>query len=136
MGKTGTSSAQKFKILGAVYVLFGFFALIGSVFLWGQGFILNPPAGIDLAFPVADTLINAPASILTGVGLWRMRKWGFALAWFTAGFYLYASVEIFVHAWQDGILTSAFEITIPQAAAMLIAAVTMVLSWKNQEKFT
>ncbi|MEN8240349.1 MAG: hypothetical protein ABFS17_00375 [Chloroflexota bacterium] len=135
MKESRLDSSGIFKILGVVYALFGVFALLGSVFLWGQGFILNPPEGVDLAFPVADTLINAPASILTGIGFWRMRKWGFALAWFTAGFYLYASVEIFVHALQEGILTSALEITIPQVAAVLVALVTMVVTWKNREKF-
>jgi uncharacterized membrane protein (DUF2068 family) len=123
------------KVLSVVYALFGVFALIGSVFLWGQGFLLAPPEGVDLAFPVADTLINAPASILTGVGLWRMRKWGFALAWFTAGIYLYASVEIFVQAAREGVLLTAFEITISQTAAVLVAVVTMVLTWKNKARF-
>jgi hypothetical protein len=46
-----------------------------------------------------DVLVNAPASLLAGIGLWRMRKWGYAPGWFVAGFYLYASVEIFVHVW-------------------------------------
>ena len=135
MTKMRSNSFVKFKTLGVVYALFGVFALLGSVFLWGEGFILSPPKGLDLAFPVADTLINAPASLLTGIGLWRMRKWAYPLAWFTAGFYLYASVEIFIHAAQDGILLTAIEITIPQVIAVLVAIVTMVLTWRNQEAF-
>lgn len=136
MKENQSNSLPSFKVLGVIYALFGVFALFGSVFLWGQGFILNPPAGVDLAFPVADTLINAPASILAGIGLWRMRKWGFALSWFTAGIYIYASVEIFVHAAQEGILTTAFEITIPQVAAVLVAVVTLVLTWRKRELFS
>jgi uncharacterized membrane protein (DUF2068 family) len=130
-----TKSPISFKILGVIYALFGVFALIGSVFLWGEGFLLNPPEGVDLAFPVADTLINAPASLLTGIGLWRMRKWAYPMAWFTAGFYLYASVEIFVHAAQEGILLTAVEISIPQVAAVIVAIVTMVLTWRKREVF-
>ena len=69
--------------------------------LWGQGFYFNFPKNIDLAIPTADIFVNGPASILTGIGLWLVRKWGYSLAWFTAGVYLYASVEIFVWAFQE-----------------------------------
>ena len=38
--------------------LFRLFAFTGSAFLWGEGFILNPPGGVDLAFPITDILIT------------------------------------------------------------------------------
>lgn len=135
MSETQAKSTLVFKVFAVVYALFGVFALVGSVFLWGEGFILNPPEGIDLAFPAADILINAPASLLTGIGLWGMRKWAFPLSWFTAGFYLYASIEIFVHAAQEGILATAFEITIPQLIAVVVALATMLLTWRNRQSF-
>ena len=122
------------KILAALFFLFGLAALFGSLFLWGEGFILNFPVGVDLGLPAADILINAPASILTAVGLWGMRRWGKYMAWFTAGFYLYASVEIFVHYAQLGELSN-MAITMPQSVAVLAAVVVMVISWKYRNRF-
>ena len=49
-----------------------------------------------------DILVNGPASIAAAIGLWKMKQWGYATSQFVAGFYVYASVEIFVHVAQDG----------------------------------
>jgi len=122
-------------ILAVLFILFGLAALFGSLFLWGEGFILNFPEGIDLGLPAADILINAPASILTAIGLWGMCRWGKYMAWFTAGFYLYASVEIFAHYAQLGEL-SKMEITLPQTVAVIMAILVMIISWKHRESFT
>ena len=71
MDESRLNSYAIFKVLGVVYGLFGIFALVGSVFLWGEGLILDPPADVDLAFPVAETLINAPASPEYSLFSWR-----------------------------------------------------------------
>jgi len=126
-------SFVEFKILGTLLIVFGIFAIIGSVFLWGEGLYINFPEDIDLALPSADIFINGPASILAGLGLWKTRKWGFAMAWFTSGIYLYASVEIFVWAVQERNLTS--EILIPQAMAVIAALIVMVTTWKKRDHF-
>ena len=121
------------KILGIVFILFGIFAIAGSVFLWGEGIYFEFPGDIDLALPTADIFINGPASILTGLGLWKTRKWGYVMAWFTAGIYLYASVEVFVWALQEGNLTP--EIVIPQTLAVIVAVIVMYSSWKKKDQF-
>lgn len=122
-----------FRVFGLVFILFGLFAIGGSILLWGEGFYFTFPKDLDLAIPTADIFVNGPASILTGIGLWRMRKWGYAMAWFTAGLYMYGSVEIFVWAFQDGKLTP--EIVIPQSLAVATALFVMVISWKGKDKF-
>jgi hypothetical protein len=122
-----------FRALGVVFILFGLLAIGGSLILWGEGFYFQFPSGVDLSLPTADIFINGPASILTGLGLWKMRKWGFAMAWFTAGFYIYASVEIFVWADQEGTLSP--EIIVPQVLAVLAAVLVMVLTWRKQGDF-
>ena len=130
MGKSNV----EIKILGLVFFLFGIFAIAGSVFLWGEGIYFAFPGDVDLALPSADIFVNGPASILAGLGLWRMKKWGFAIAWFTAGIYLYASVEVLVWALQEGNLSSA--IVIPQALAVIAALTLMFTSWKKRDQFT
>ncbi|MBN1978663.1 MAG: hypothetical protein JW918_14795 [Anaerolineae bacterium] len=122
------------KILTILLFLFGLLAFAGSAFLWGEGFILNPPAGVDLAFPITDILVNAPASIAAAIGLWRMKQWGYVTSQFVAGFYIYASVEIFVHVAQAG-PPYAVEIVAPQALAVLVAVALVVYLWRIRGRF-
>lgn len=121
-------------LLSVVLFLFGVFAFIGSLFMWGEGFLLRFPAGADYAFPVTDILVNAPASIIAAVGLWRLRRWGYVAAQFVAGFYTYASVEIFVMAAQDG-PPYPIEIIVPQLMALAVAAALVFYLWRVRTVF-
>jgi hypothetical protein len=123
------------KALAVVLSMFGLLAFFGSALLWGEGFILDPPPGVDLGFPVTDILINAPASIIAAVGLWRMRHWGYIASQFVAGFYVYASVEIFVHVAQNGPPYPP-EIVAPQVLAVLVAIALVVYLWRIRDQFT
>ena len=82
----------------------------------------------------ADALVNGPSAILAAIGLWRMRKWGYAAVWFVAGFYIYASVEIFTTFIQAG-PPYLPEIFVPQTLAVLLAIVLMLYSWRYREQF-
>jgi len=123
------------KTLSVLLFLIGVFAFVGSLFLWGEGFLLDFPEGKDLAFPITDILVNAPASITASVGLWKMRRYGYVAAQFVAGFYIYASVEIFVHVAQGG-LSSGAEIIVPQVFAVGVALALVFYLWPIQERFT
>ena len=122
------------KILSITLFLFGLFAFFGSLFLWGEGFILSFPDGVDYAFPITDILVNAPASIIASIGLWQMRRYGYVASQFVAGFYIYASVEIFVHVIQGG-PPYAMEIIIPQVLAVLVAITLITYLWRIQDTF-
>ncbi|MFC2031339.1 hypothetical protein ACFLWA_11515, partial [Chloroflexota bacterium] len=71
-------------VLSILLVVFGVFAFVGSVFVWGECFILRCPEGTDLTFPVTDILVNAPASILTAAGLWKLKRYGYLGSYFVA----------------------------------------------------
>ena len=129
-----TSSPLGVKILAIMLFLFGLLAFIGSAFLWGEGFILNPPEGVDLAFPITDILVNGPASIAAAIGLWKMKQWGYVTSQFVAGFYVYASVEIFVHVAQEG-PPYAVEIVAPQVLAVLVAVPLVAYLWRIRDRF-
>jgi hypothetical protein len=129
-----SSSPGPVKLLAILLFAFGLLAFFGSVFLWGEGFILDPPPGVDLGFPVTDILINAPASVIAAIGLWMMRDWGYVASQFVAGFYIYASVEIFVHVAQEG-PPYAPEIVAPQVLAVLVAIALVVYLWRIREQF-
>ncbi len=108
------------KVLSVLLCLFGLLAFFGSLFLWGQGFLFVFPEGVDLAYPVTDLLVNAPATFIAAIGLWQMKRFGYVAAQFVAGFYIYASVEIFVQMFQEGPPYPP-EIFGPQILAVLVA---------------
>ena len=122
------------KLLAGLLILLGLFAGAGSLFLWGQGFLFAFPKDVKLASPMADFFINFPASILAGIGLWRMKRYGYVTAQFVAGFYLYASVLIFVDMFQ-GALPATPEIWAPQTLAVLIGLVLVFGLWPVRDRF-
>ena len=134
MSQAGQSTPLSLRILSIVLVLFGLLAFFGSAFLWGQGFILQPPEDVALAFPITDMLVNAPASILAAVGLWRLKRYGHRAAYFVAGFYIYASVYIFVEVAEGG-PPYAVEIIVPQVLAVLAAVALLIVPERYRERF-
>ena len=122
------------RVLAVLLFLFSLFAFFGSLFLWGEGFLLQFPEGVDYRFPVTDILVNAPASMIAAVGLWRMRRYGYVASQFVAGFYIYASAEIFVEVVQAG-PPYAGEIVVPQILAVAVAVALVVYLWRVRELF-
>jgi hypothetical protein len=122
------------RILAILLFLFGLFAFFGSLFMWGEGFLLSFPKGVDYRFPVTDILVNAPASMIAAIGLWRMRRYGYVASQFVAGFYIYASVEIFVDVVQSG-PPYAMGIIIPQVIAVAVAIIVVLYFWQIRELF-
>jgi hypothetical protein len=120
--------------LAILLFLFSLLAFFGSLFLWGEGFLFQFPEGVDLAFPVTDILVNAPASLIAAIGLWKLKKYGYVVSQFVAGFYIYASVEIFVHVIQAG-SPYAMEIVVPQVLAVLVAIGLIFYLWQVQDIF-
>ena len=53
---------------------------------------------------------------------------------FVAGFYIYASVEIFVEVIQEG-APYALEIVVPQVAAVAVAVTLIVYLWRVRTLF-
>jgi len=122
------------KILAVLLFLFGLLAFFGSLFLWGEGFILQFPKGVDYSFPVADILVNAPASILASIGLWRLKGYGYVASQLAAGLYIYASVKIFVEVAQGG-PPYPLEIIGPQVLAVLVAIGLIFYLWRVRDLF-
>ena len=134
MSEAKTGALLPIRILAVLLFLFGLLAFLGSLFLWGEGFILEFPAGVDYGFPIADILVNAPASIIAATGLWKSKKYGYIASQFVAGFYIYASVEIFVKVAQ-GDLPFTPEIIGSQVLAVLVALGLVFYLWRVQDSF-
>ena len=122
------------RVLAVLLFLFGLFAFFGSLFMWGEGFLFSFPEGVDYTFPITDILVNAPASIIAAIGLWQLRRYGYVASQFVAGFYIYASVEIFVHVFQQG-PPYPLEIVLPQVVAVAVAVVLVLYLWRVHKTF-
>jgi len=122
------------RILAILLFLFGIFAFLGSLFLWGEGFLFSFPEGVNVAFPLTDILINAPASILTAFGLWYLKRFAYPASQFVAGFYIYASVYIFTEVLQEG-PPYPVEIVFPQILAVIVAIALILYGWRYQQLF-
>ena len=134
MSVESTKRPLSITLLAVVLLLFGIFAFAGSLFLWGQGFILQAPKGVNLAFPLTDILVNAPASILAAVGLWMLKRFGYLASYFVAGFYVYAPVYIFVEVIMGG-PPYPVEIVIPQVLAVLAAVALLIVPNRHRARF-
>jgi uncharacterized membrane protein (DUF2068 family) len=89
---------------------------------------------VDYRFPVTDLLVNAPASLIAAIGLWRLKRYGYVAAQFVAGFYIYASVEIFVDVVQSG-PPYPLATVMPQVIAVLVATALVAYLWRVQDRF-
>jgi hypothetical protein len=122
------------KVIASLLFLFSLFAFFGSLFMWGEGFLFQFPAGVDYRFPITDILVNAPASMIAAIGLWGMKRYGYVASQFVAGFYIYASVEIFVDVLQSG-PPYPIEVVVPQVMAVTLGVTLVAYLWHIQEKF-
>lgn len=134
MVENSTARPRIITVLAVTLFLFGLLAVVGSVFMWGEGFLLDFPEGVDIAFPVTDILINAPASLIAAVGLWKLRRYGYLAALFVAGFYLYAQVYITVEV-IAGSLPFTAEIVGPVVLAVLAAIGLLIFPERYRERF-
>lgn len=130
---TKTITPIPVKIIAVLLIFLGLFAGLGSLLLWGQGFLFSFPGDVKLASPIADFFINFPVSVIAGIGLLGMRKYGYAASQFVAGIYIYASVLIFVDMFQ-GELPSSPEIWAPQALAVLIGLILVFYLWRLRDR--
>ena len=134
MAQEYTTRPWTVTTLAVLLFLFSLLAFFGSLFLWGEGFLLQFPPDVDLTFPIADILVNTPASMTAALGLWKLKRFGYVASQFVAGLYIYASVKIFVHVIQ-GDLPNTLAILAPQVLAVLVAIGLVFYLWHVQDLF-
>ncbi|MHA1984586.1 MAG: hypothetical protein ACW967_09545 [Candidatus Hodarchaeales archaeon] len=122
------------KIIASSLFLTGIFALVGSLYTWGDGFIFFAPPGTDLTLFVADLIITAPISIIAGYGFWNLHRWGLYLSWFVAGVYIYGSAVVYTMVFQQS-PPYPMDLVIPPIFGIIISIGIMLWSWKNQKMF-
>ena len=95
-------SNQTLHLFAWLFLLTGIFALVGSLFTWGLGWIFAQPQLKDVLMPLADLFITAPLSILAALGIWLKKDWGIPTGLMASGIYIFGSVLVYISIVWNG----------------------------------
>ena len=88
------SSKSFSRILGYWCIGTGIFALIGSLYTWGEG-ILFTIASPHIPVMVTDLILMVPFSFILGIAILNMKNWAKQLSLFYAGMTIYSSFLVY-----------------------------------------
>ncbi|MBI1307290.1 MAG: hypothetical protein GC181_11870 [Bacteroidetes bacterium] len=84
------------KLFGILFILTGIFAILGGLYTWGDGPLLNQTELIKLLIPAADVILTGPASLICGYGVLKKLYWADLIAIAVSGIYIFGSVLVFI----------------------------------------
>ncbi len=88
------SSKSFSRLLGYWCIAVGIFALIGSLYTWGEG-ILFSISSPHIPVMVTDLLLVTPTALILGIAILTRKSWAKQLAQFYAGMIIYSSVIVY-----------------------------------------
>jgi len=120
-----------------LFLTTGIFAIVGSFYCWGEGWLFSQRNLSNVLIPLADLIVSGPLSIISAYGLWSKRGWGIYAALLSSGVYLFGSVLVFITITWNG-SPYPIQLIIPAISGMSIAILFFVWVVKNyytQKKF-
>lgn len=84
------------KVFGILFILTGFFAIIGGLYTWGDGSIFQQTELLKVLIPWADILLTGPLSLICGYSILKRKPWGHFLGLFISGIYVFGSLLVFI----------------------------------------
>ncbi|MDX1314329.1 MAG: hypothetical protein R3356_02405 [Eudoraea sp.] len=112
------------RLFGILFILTGFFAIIGGLYTWGEGSIFKQEELSKVLIPWADVIFTGPLSLLCGYGILKSRFWGELIALATAGIYVFGSVLVWIGMVWEGVYP--WYLTIPSISGFLIGILYFV----------
>ena len=122
-----------FRVYAWLFISTGIFALIGSLYTWGEGFLFAQDDVTKSLIPLADLIVSAPFSLIAGVGLWRKKTWGIIFGLLTSGVYFFGSVQVYIMIFSKG-YPYPMQMFIPPIFGLGIASGFLIWVSKNQYK--
>lgn len=80
----------------------GIFALVGSLFAWGEGWLFDPANLYDHSLALADLILSTPLLLLAAWGLFQKKRWAGPLGLVVVGILLLGSVLVYLDLWLLG----------------------------------
>ncbi len=113
-------SQRTFSVFAWLFFTTGVFAIIGSLFSWGEGWLFSNFNISNGLIPLADLILSGPISMIAAYGLWVKRAWGIYLGLFTSGIYGFGSVLVFISVIWNG-SPYPIQLVVPPLAGLSIA---------------
>jgi hypothetical protein len=106
-------------IFSWLFTATGIFAILGALYTWGEGPILEQTSLLCILLPWGDLLITGPFSLLTAIGLFKHTKWAPVLGLMTSGIYVFGSTLVNVCLVWNG-PPYPLQLALPALAGLLI----------------
>jgi len=123
------------RLFAFLFLLTGIFAIAGSLFCWGKGWLFAQTDLQTVMIPMADLLLTGPLSLLTSSLLFLKKSSGILLGLITSGTYLLGSVLVFIIIFWNG-LPYPVELVIPSVSGLVIALAFCWQILKNYKKLS
>ncbi len=119
-----------YSVFAWLFFTTGLFAIVGSLFCWGEGWLFNQFNLSNGLIPLADLILTTPLSLIAAYGLWFKKVWGVYIGLLTSGIYIFGSVLVFITViWKGS--PYPVQLIIPPVAGLLIAISFFTLAVKN-----
>ena len=118
------------KLFSILFFTTGVFALVGSLFCWGDGWLFEQTNLQRIILPLADLILTAPLSLLTAYGIASKKYWGIYFGIFTAGIYSLGSLLVFISVFWNG-YPYPIQLIIPPIFGLSITILYLIWVLKN-----
>ncbi len=117
------------KIFAILFILTGFFAIIGGLYTWGEGSILKQNELVKVLIPWADIVLTGPLSIVSGFGLLKNKSWAKVFSLNLSGIYVFGSILVFTSIiWNNDF---SIYLIVPSLTGFLIGLSYTILVWRD-----
>ena len=121
------------KLFALLFFSTGIFAIVGSIFTWGEGWLFIQPHKCNTLLPWADLILTAPLSLTAAYGIWARKKWWRVIGSMTCGVYLFGSVLVYLQIfWEYEPFT--LQLLIPPVFGLGIVCAFLVLVIKHPSR--
>jgi len=119
-----------YSVFAWLFFTTGVFAVVGSLYSWGEGWLFNQFNLSNGLVPLGDLILTAPLSFIASCGLWFKKVWGVYIGLLTSGIYSFGSVLVFISViWRGS--PYPVQLIIPPVVGLLIAISFFTLVVKN-----
>lgn len=93
---------NEYLFFARCFFLVGIFALMGSLYTWGEGWIMSNLDANMNPLIIADLLLTGPFLLMTSLALYRQKSWAIQMGMVSVGILLLGSLVVYIDLWLDG----------------------------------
>ena len=109
----------------------GIFALIGGIYTWGEGYVFWQKETSKVLLPLSDLFLAGPMALITALGIYQRKVWGFFLGILLVGIFIHGSVLVFISEIHGGLPISLKNV-IPASLGFIFSVAFAGWAFKNR----